>query len=382
MESAVAPVRFHTLIMFLKSLSLINFKNYPEAELDFSPSVNCFTGNNGAGKTNLLDAIHYLSLCKSYFNSIDSQQIREGSDFFMLQGVFEKNARQEIVSCSVKRNQKKQFRRNKKEYERLADHIGLFPVVMISPYDISLILEGSEERRRFIDNALSQTDSQYLDELISYNKALLNRNSLLKEFQLSGRADDDLLDIFTEKLIVLGQEIFDKRNRFMTVFLELFVKHYQFISQQAEEVSLNYQSQLHEIPYSQGMQAGRQRDRLSERTNFGIHKDDLEFRINSMTLKKFASQGQQKSFLIALKLAHYSYLKMKTGIKPVLLLDDIFDKLDGQRIRQLMQMVVQDEFGQLFVTDTDKERVQRVFNEIDRSARLISVQSGSIIQGV
>lgn len=368
--------------MFLKSLSLINFKNYPEAELDFSPSVNCFTGNNGAGKTNLLDAIHYLSLCKSYFNSIDSQQIREGSDFFMLQGVFEKNARQEIVSCSVKRNQKKQFRRNKKEYERLADHIGLFPVVMISPYDISLILEGSEERRRFIDNALSQTDSQYLDELISYNKALLNRNSLLKEFQLSGRADDDLLDIFTEKLIVLGQEIFDKRNRFMTVFLELFVKHYQFISQQAEEVSLNYQSQLHEIPYSQGMQAGRQRDRLSERTNFGIHKDDLEFRINSMTLKKFASQGQQKSFLIALKLAHYSYLKMKTGIKPVLLLDDIFDKLDGQRIRQLMQMVVQDEFGQLFVTDTDKERVQRVFNEIDRSARLISVQSGSIIQGV
>lgn len=368
--------------MFLKSLSLINFKNYPEAELEFSPTVNCFTGNNGAGKTNLLDAIHYLSLCKSYFNSIDSQQIREGTDFFMLQGVFDKDQRQEMVSCSVKRNQKKQFRRNKKEYERLADHIGLFPVVMISPYDISLILEGSEERRRFIDNALSQTDAQYLDELISYNKALLNRNSLLKEFQLSGRADEDLLDIFTEKLIALGQEIYTKRNQFMSIFLDLFIKHYQFISEQAEEVSLIYQSQLHDMPYSQGMQTSRQRDRFSERTHFGIHKDDLEFKINGMTLKKFASQGQQKSFLIALKLAHYSYLKMKTGIKPILLLDDIFDKLDGQRIRQLMQMVVQDEFGQLFVTDTDKERVERVFNEIDRSARLITVQSGSIIQGI
>lgn len=364
--------------MYLKSLSLINFKNYQEAELKFSPTINCFTGNNGAGKTNLLDAIHYLSLCKSYFNSIDSQQIRDDADFFMLQGQFEKQDREELISCAVKRNQKKQFRRNKKEYDRLADHIGLFPVVMISPYDISLILEGSEERRRFIDNALSQTDAQYLDELIAYNKALANRNSLLKAFQLNGRSDDDLLEIFTEKLIQLGKQIYRKRQLFMEIFTGLFTAHYLFISEEAETVSLAYHSQLHDSDYESGMTASLQRDRIAERTNFGIHKDDLEFRIRAMPLKKFASQGQQKSFLIALKLAHYSYLKMKTGIKPILLLDDIFDKLDDSRIRQLMQMVVQDEFGQIFVTDTNREKVERVFREIDREINIISVHSGSI----
>lgn len=364
--------------MYLKSLSLINFKNYQQAELNFSPTINCFTGNNGAGKTNLLDAIHYLSLCKSYFNSIDSQQIRNDADFFMLQGVFDKNERDEMISCAVKRNQKKQFRKNKKEYDRLADHIGLFPVVMITPYDISLILEGSEERRRFIDNALSQTDSQYLDELIAYNKSLANRNSLLKSYQQNGRIDDDLLEIFTDKLIALGKKIYASRQLFMATFMELFVNHYLFITEKAEEVSLQYISQLHQSEYAAGMYASNQRDRASERTNFGIHKDDLEFKIGNMPLKKFASQGQQKSFLIALKLAHYSYLKMKTGIKPILLLDDIFDKLDDRRIRQLMQMVVQDEFGQIFVTDTNKEKVENVFREIDREVNIIAVEAGSI----
>ncbi len=366
--------------MYLKSLSLINFKNYQEAELYFSATINCFTGNNGAGKTNLLDAIHYLSLCKSYFNSIDSQQILNEADFFMLQGNFDKHERVELVSCAVKRNQKKQFRRNKKEYDRLADHIGLFPVVMITPYDISLILEGSEERRRFIDNALSQTDSQYLDQLITYNKALANRNSLLKAFRQSGHPDEDLLEIFSEKLIQLGAELYKKRQLFMEIFMPLFVNHYLFITEQAEQVSLTYISQLHVYDYTSGMLFSNQRDRLTERTNFGIHKDDLEFKIGLLPLKKFASQGQQKSFLIALKLAHYSYLKLKTGIKPILLLDDIFDKLDDRRIRQLMQMVVQDEFGQIFVTDTNKDRVEKVFKEINREVNIISVDAGSIVR--
>src|SRR5580658_8494541 len=198
--------------MFLQQLSVINFKNYAEAELTFSDGVNVFTGNNGAGKTNLLDAIHYLSLCKSYFNPIDSQQIKQGSDFFIITGNFSKNGSQEAVACSVKRNQKKQFKRNKKDYQRLADHIGLFPLVMVSPYDISIIMEGSEERRRFIDNVISQTDNKYLDELIVYNKVLLNRNTLLKRIAETGRYDPDLLAVFDEQLIASGTVIFEKRK--------------------------------------------------------------------------------------------------------------------------------------------------------------------------
>lgn len=364
--------------MWLKKLALINFKNYGEAELNLSPSVNAFTGDNGAGKTNLLDAIHYLSLCKSYFNPVDSQQIMNGADFFMVQGVFDKDGSDEVVACSLKRNQKKQFRRNKKDYQRLADHIGLFPLVMISPYDASIIIEGSEERRRFVDNVISQTDTHYLDELIIYNKNLINRNALLKKIAETGRYDPELLEIFDEQLVTSGKRIFEKRRSFMEVFLPVFHKHYRYLTEDAEEADLIYDSPLLKEDFTTLLKNSAERDRILERTSMGIHKDDLLFTVNDMPMKKFGSQGQQKSFLIALKLAQYSFLQDKKGYKPLLLLDDIFDKLDDKRIKKLMQMVSHDDFGQIFMTDTNKDRIRTIFAAIGVGLTIFEVEKGAL----
>lgn len=364
--------------MWLQKISVLNFKNYQEAGLDFSSAVNAFTGNNGAGKTNLLDAIHYLSLCKSYFNPVDTQQILQGTEFFMVQGTFERNGQDELISCALKRNQKKQFKRNKVDYQRLAEHIGLFPTVMISPYDISIILEGSEERRKFIDNVISQTDASYLDELISYNKYLLNRNALLKQIADTGRYDPQLLDIYNEHLISSGNKIFRKRQLFMETFKALFVNHYQYLSEDAEQVELVYDSQLLRDDFNKLLNQSLERDRLLERTTTGIHKDELIFTIHGMPMKKFGSQGQQKSFLIALKLAQYSFLYQQKGFKPLLLLDDIFDKLDDSRTFKLMQMVSKDHFGQIFITDTSTQRIKRIFNEINTEVKVFEVSNGSI----
>jgi DNA replication and repair protein RecF len=364
--------------MYLKHLSVINFKNYEEAELTFSDGVNAFLGNNGAGKTNLLDAIHYLSLCKSYFNPIDSQQIKQGADFFIVTGAFDKNDQHEAVACSVKRNQKKQFKRNKKDYQRLADHIGLLPLVMVSPYDISIIIEGSEERRKFIDNVISQTDNHYLDELITYNKVLINRNALLKQIADTGRYDPTLLEILDEQLIASGSKIFDKRRAFMETFTAVFNKHYQFLSDQAEQVELIYESQLLHDNFGALLNKTLEKDRILERTTAGIHKDDLHFVIHGMSMKKFGSQGQQKSFLIALKLAQYSFLYQQKGFKPLLLLDDIFDKLDDLRVTKLMQMVSNNDFGQVFITDTSNARVENVFDKIAVPVRIFKVKQGAI----
>ncbi len=364
--------------MWLKKLSLLNFKNYQEADLQFSAAVNAFAGNNGAGKTNLLDAIHYLSLCKSYFNPIDSQQIKQNEEFFMIQGAFEKEDSEEVIACSLKRNQKKQFKRNKKDYQRLADHIGLFPLVMISPYDISIIIEGSEERRRFIDNVISQTDNHYLDELILYNKNLANRNALLRSIAQTGRYDAHLMEIYDEQLIASGNNIFAKRKTFMEDFLPVFVSHYQYLSEGAEKVELIYDSQLAKEDFSILLKKSLERDRALERTTTGIHKDDLLCSIHGMPLKKFGSQGQQKSFLIALKLAQYSYLNQKKGYKPLLLLDDIFDKLDDLRITKLMQMVSHQDFGQIFITDTSSARVKRIFEGIGVGLSIFEIENGTI----
>jgi DNA replication and repair protein RecF len=364
--------------MYLKHLSVINFKNYAGAELVFTQGVNAFMGNNGAGKTNLLDAIHYLSLCKSYFNPIDSQQIKQGADFFIITGVFNRNEQQESIACSVKRNQKKQFKRNKKDYQRLADHIGLLPLVMVSPYDISIIIEGSEERRKFIDNVISQTDNSYLDELITYNKLLANRNALLKSIADTGRYDPGLLEVLDEQLTVSGNRIFEKRKAFMKAFTAVFNKHYQFLSDNAEQVELNYESQLLADDFAGLLQKNIERDRALERTTAGIHKDDLQFMIHGMPMKKFGSQGQQKSFLIALKLAQYSFLTQQKGFKPLLLLDDIFDKLDDQRVTKLMQMVSDNNFGQVFITDTSSTRIERIFNDIGVPVKLFKVREGEI----
>ncbi len=364
--------------MWLQKLSVINFKNYPEAELNFSQTVNAFTGNNGAGKTNLLDAIHYLSLCKSYFNPIDGQQIRHGGDFFMVQGVFEKDKKNETISCGLKRTQKKQFKRNKKEYQRLADHIGLFPLVMISPNDNSIITDGSEERRRFVDNVISQTDNLYLDELISYNRSLLNRNALLRQVALSGKYDPALMEIFDEQLITSGKLIFEKRKAFMQAFMGIFNTHYQYLSDGAEQVELVYDSPLLQDEFSSLLTRYLERDRILERTTTGIHKDDLIFTIQGMPLKKFGSQGQQKSFLIALKLSQYAFLNQQKGFKPLLLLDDIFDKLDNHRTTKLMKMVSDKDFGQIFITDTSRKRIETIFEEIGVPVEIFDVDKGVV----
>jgi DNA replication and repair protein RecF len=364
--------------MYLQQLSFINFKNYTEAEITLSPGVNAFVGNNGAGKTNLLDAVHYLGLCKSYFNPIDSQQIKQGADFFMINGVFEKNGNKEVVACGVKRNQKKQFKRNRKDYQRLADHIGLLPLVMISPYDISIIIEGSEERRKFIDNVISQTDSNYLDELIVYNKVLTNRNALLKQIAETGRYDPDLLGIFDKQLTTSGTRIFEKRRAFMESFTEIFNQHYRFISEEAEQVELKYDSPLLHDNFNELLKKNKEKDRSNERTTTGIHRDDLQFNIHNMPMKKFGSQGQQKSFLIALKLAQYTFLTQNKGFKPLLLLDDIFDKLDDNRVTKLMQMVSNNDFGQVFITDTSMSRVKGIFEKISVDVKLFKVTEGNI----
>jgi DNA replication and repair protein RecF len=364
--------------MYLKQLSIINFKNYEEADLSFSEGVNAFLGNNGAGKTNLLDAIHYLSLCKSYFNPIDSQQIKQGTDFFIITGTFNKNDNNEAIACSVKRNQKKQFKRNKKDYQRLADHIGLLPLVMVSPYDISIIIEGSEERRKFIDNVISQTDNSYLDELIAYNRVLINRNALLKQIADTGRYDPNLLEVMDEQLIASGTRIFEKRRAFMHAFTAIFNQHYQFLSEDAEQVELVYESQLLHESFAVLLKKSLEKDRALERTTTGIHKDELQFAIHGMSMKKFGSQGQQKSFLIALKLAQYSFLDQQKGFKPLLLLDDIFDKLDDRRVTKLMQMVSNNDFGQVFITDTSDARVRNIFDSMDVPIRIFKVKEGEI----
>lgn len=365
--------------MWLQKLSVINFKNYSEAELIFSDTVNAFTGNNGAGKTNILDAIHYLSLCKSYFNPIDSQQIRQGEDLFMIQGTFQKDQNDEVIFCGLKRTQKKKFKRNKKEYQRLADHIGIFPLVMISPNDISLIIEGSEERRKFIDNVISQTDRQYLDELISYNKSLTNRNALLRQIAISGRYDAALMEIYDDQLIFSGNKIFEKRKSFMIEFTEIFNKHYQYLSEDAEQVELVYDSPLLLHNFSDILRKNLERDRILERTSSGIHKDELNFTIHGMALKKFGSQGQQKSFLIALKLAQYTFLYRQKGFEPLLLLDDIFDKLDDSRTSKLMKMVLDKDFGQIFITDTSRKRIEAIFSELDVPVSIFDIEKGNIV---
>lgn len=364
--------------MHLQQLSVINFKNYTEAGLLLSEGVNAFLGDNGAGKTNLLDAIHYLALCKSYFNPIDSQQIKQDTDFFIITGTFSRNGQTEAIACSVKRNQKKQFKRNKKDYPRLADHIGLLPLVMVSPNDVSIIVEGSEERRKFIDNVISQTDNSYLDELIAYNKVLINRNALLKAAADTGRYDQSLLEIFDEQLTASGKKIFEKRKVFMEAFTPVFNNHYKFLTGEAENVELVYESQLLQADLGTLLKKNAEKDKVLERTTCGVHKDDMLFYINGMPIKKFGSQGQQKSFLIALKLAQYTLLQQAKGFKPLLLLDDIFDKLDDKRVEKLMQMVSNHNFGQVFITDTGYNRVKQIFEDMGVPVKLFKIAQGEV----
>ncbi len=364
--------------MFLQKLSLLNFKNYEEAELAFSEDVNAFVGGNGEGKTNLLDAIHYLSMCKSYFNPIDSQNMKHDGDFFLVQGTFRNHDQSEHIYCGLKRSQRKIFKRNQKEYERLADHIGFLPVVMISPTDTGLITEGSEERRKFIDSIISQFDKSYLDDLISYNRVVSHRNALLKQFAQSRRFDASSLEVWDDQMIVLAEKIYDRRLDFVNKFLPIFRDYYKFISQDREEVSVFYESHLHKGNFSDVLKAALEKDRIMQFTTVGIHKDELVFTIEGHPVKRFASQGQQKSFLIALKLAQFDFIKEIKKMKPILLLDDIFDKLDNLRVKRLMELVSKENFGQIFITDAHPERVTKVFEEIDVEIMTFAVKNGTV----
>jgi len=362
--------------MYLKKLSLLNFKNYPEAELELSSRVNCFTGNNGEGKTNVLDAIHYLSFCKSFFNPIDSQNILHEAPFFMIQGLFDLNNNEEDIFCGLKRNQKKQFKRNKKEYQRLADHIGLFPLVMISPADSELISEGSESRRRFIDSVIAQYDKEYLDNLINYNKVLSHRNALLKQISKKGTFDKESLEIWDVQLVEHGVKIHEKRKNFVDKFIPIFQKYYELISGGKEKVGIEYTSHLNDTSFADKLEKALERDRILEHTTVGIHKDDLEFLIDGYSLKKYASQGQQKSFLIALKLGQFDFIKNIKNTTPILLLDDVYDRLDDLRIKQLMQLVCSSNFGQIFITDTHPTRLATLFRASDVNYKIFTISEG------
>lgn len=357
--------------MFLRSLSLINFRNHAEAEFRFSDGVNCIVGRNGSGKTNVLDAVYYLSMCRSYLNPIDKQNIRFDQQFFVIQADW---MRQELLNslyCGVKAGSRKVFKRNKKEYEKLADHIGLFPVVMISPYDADLISEGSEVRRRWMDSIISQFDKSYLDDLQRYNKALDQRNALLRHQAESRRFDREAVELWDLQMAKYGQQVYKKRVQFTEAFVPLFQRYYSLISGNAEAVGIEYQSSLHNTTFAELLADSWPRDMRVHYTSSGIHKDDVVFSIEGHPIRKYGSQGQQKSLLIGLRLAQFEWLKERLGTVPILLLDDIFDKLDNHRVAQLMSLVSDNAFGQVLVTDTDEIRVSGIFNAIGVAPNLI-----------
>ena len=364
--------------MLLKKLSLINFKNHQQVDLEVDGLFNAFVGNNGEGKTNLLDAIHYLSLCKSYFNPVDSQNIRMGEETTLIQGSFEIEDREEVISIGLKKQQKKIVRRNAKEYDRLADHIGLIPVVMIAPTDTHLITEGSEERRRFIDSIIAQFNKGYLEDLLSYNKLLSHRNALLKQ-AYSGGVDLITLEIIDDQLVPLGNKIFNVRELFIQQLAPVFRYYYTLISGGKESTEIIYETKLRETDFAALLKGAIDRDRSAQYTTVGIHKDELEFMIDGKSVKRYASQGQQKSFLVALKLAQFDFMRDFMKVKPLLLLDDIFDKLDDLRVGRLMKLVSDGHFGQLFVTDTHPARISEVFRSIGKDICCFNVSSGNVV---
>ena len=359
--------------MYLMNLNMINFKNHAEMQFDLSKEINVFVGNNGVGKTNILDAVNYLSLCKSFLNPIDKQNIKIDERFFLVQGDFQKNDKNYTITCSVQNGQKKKVKRNTKEYEKLADHIGEFPVVVISPYDSNLVSEGSDVRRKYIDSIISQYNKSYLSDLVRYNKVLAQRNSLLKQFQEYRIFDKESIEVWDIQLIELGNKIYKVRQSFLVDFLPRFQYFFAKISQGQEEIDIEFQSQLNSFDFKTLIEQSGKKDARVGYTTTGIHKDDLVFTINSNPIKKFGSQGQQKSFLIALKLTQFDYISKLLDVKPILLLDDIFDKLDHHRVERLMQMVSEKIFGQVLITDTDKNRIDYVFKTIEADKKVFEI---------
>ncbi|MFN7675383.1 DNA replication/repair protein RecF [Flavobacterium sp.] len=359
--------------MFLKRISVLNYKNFSDATFEFDHKINCFVGKNGIGKTNILDSIYHLANGKSYFNPLAVQNIKHGEEFFVIDGEFEINSRMEQIVCSLKKGQKKTLKRNSKPYEKFSDHIGFIPLVIISPADRDLIVEGSETRRKFIDSVISQLDNSYLQKLIQYQKVIIQRNALLKYFALNHVFEKDTLSIYNEQLISFGQTIFEKRKTFLTDFIPIFNKYHQEITNSAETVQLVYQSDLFEKDTFTLLEENLNKDRALQYTSVGVHKDDLSFEIDHYPIKKFGSQGQQKSFLIALKLAQFDFVKKRSGEKPILLFDDIFDKLDEFRVSKIIEMVNNEEFGQLFISDTHPERTENIVKTTHQSYKIFNL---------
>jgi DNA replication and repair protein RecF len=359
--------------MILKSLSLLNYKNFDSKTFTFNEKINCIVGNNGIGKTNVLDAIYHLSFGKSYFNPVATQNIKHDADFFVINGDYIKHDKPEKVIVSLKRGQKKIIKRNGKDYEKFSEHIGFLPLVIISPADRDLIIEGSDTRRKFIDSVISQSDKSYLIDLINYNKILTQRNALLKYFALNNTFNADTLEIYNSQLTNYGSKIFKKREAFLKVFIPIFQSRYKAISNDNEVVNLVYQSDLFENSLDLLLKNCLKKDKALQFTSIGIHKDDLHFNIEEHPIKKFGSQGQQKSFLTALKLAQFDFIKKQSGDNPILLLDDIFDKLDEHRVSQIIKLVDDENFGQIFISDTHPDRTEKAIKQVHQSYEIFKL---------
>ncbi len=364
--------------MYLKNLQINQFKNHTQSIFSFTKQVNCFVGDNGAGKTNILDAIHYLSQSKSYFNYVDAQNIQFNMSYFMLKGNFTKKDTTDEIQCNLKQGEGKVLKKNQKKYKRFSEHIGQYPIVIISPTDSNLILEGSEVRRKYLDSSIAQYKQSYLKTLINYNKTLKQRNALLKQFSERGYFDEISIEIYDNQLIQLGTLIFEERTNFLKELTPVFNRYYNEISDSKESVNLLYKSQLNEANLKNLLNESLLKDRASNYTQAGTHKDDILFEMNNHSIKKVGSQGQQKSFLIALKLAQFEFIKNQIGFKPILLLDDIFDKLDDKRVLKLISFVNKGVFGQVFITDTHAQRSEEILTKANINFNIFEVENGSI----
>lgn len=363
--------------MILQNLILTNFKNYASESLQLSDSVNCFVGDNGMGKTNLLDAIYYLCMTKSHFGINDRNIVQHQMDFFRLEGHFNRLGKSEKIVAKVIPAKKKEIERNAVAYDKLSEHIGFLPIVMIAPDDTSLAREGSEVRRRFLDNTLAQQDAEYLKKLLQYNKVLKQRNAALKQFAESGHFDYALLNTYNQQMLNPAAVIFEKRSQFVELFQPVFERYYKMISSDKEQVSCLYNSHLQKEDFIKLLEQNIEKDRILQRTTQGPHKDDLVFKLDEKPLKKFASQGQLKSYIFALKLAQYAFLRKQKKLDPILLLDDLFDKLDSKRVQQLLQLLIDEEFGQVFISDTNIERIPKMLDELDISYHSFLVENGT-----
>ena len=361
--------------MYLKKISLLNFKNIAQEELSLCSGVNCLVGDNGAGKTNVIDAVYYLSMCKSSLQMTDSQSVRHGADFFLAEGHYLSDAgKSECVVCSYSRKGGKILKRNGKEYERLSDHVGLLPAVIVSPADSVLISDAADERRRYLNAFISQLERSYLTALMRYNAVLAERNRLLKM-----QPDETMLAIYDMQLVEHGKTIHACRQRFVERLQPLVAEYYRILSEDREQVTLNYKSELNDRPFDELLLAARQKDLINEFTTSGVHRDDLVLRIGDYPLRKYGSQGQQKSFLIALKLAQYAIVAEEKGEKPILLLDDLFDKLDASRVEQLIRLVTGKTFGQIMITDCNPTRLRSILDKAGGNYTLFRVEGGQII---